>query len=307
MKITTMKLIPLALAVAALAGCHQGGVGVDSGASQKAATGSESALKSDRNIQATDAAKASIQMPAAPVMVNALTDLAKSSFLPPLPPPSASAPKGGIDPGLLRRMIWSGAMESPLGGEGGDMTDKTAQVFGLLPIAASAHPMQGWPFSCFGCAKEATWARGMAQQVVFTNRMLTQLYPSLGTQALADPTAARRAVQAAWKKLPPATILAAWQQAGEQVKGGELQFDFSGSQPAPIHFIVGNDDFQASPTGWKWSQAGVTWFGDGAISGKQVSLGLESAISKSQSQTSGSGTGTSTGTEQGAGGSAGVK
>ncbi len=300
-----LKLIPILAAVtalsAALSACHQGGVGVDSGASQKAATSAENGLRSDRSIQQRTAAAASIQMPAAPLMISALTDLAKSTYL---PPPSvsmtpASGPLAGVD---MRGLIWEGAMSGP----GVDMNDKTAQQFGLLPIAAAAYPWQGWPFSCFGCAKEATWARGMAQGVVYANLMLTQLYPSLGSGALADPAAARAAVQTAWKKLPPATILAAWQQAGEQVKGG-ISFDFSGAQPSPIHFMIGNNDFQAGPTGWKWSQAGVTWFGDGAISGKQASLSLESAIDKSQSQTSGGSTSTGTGTEQGAGGSAGVK
>lgn len=313
------KLIPLVVAIAALSACHQGGVGVDSGASQKAATGSENGLRSDRSITAHTAAAASIQMPAAPLMVSALTDLAKREYLPPKSAAAASGPMAGID---IRSLIWSGAMQAPLGVPASALTGKpspsgsktgdgidaqTAQVFGLLPIAASAYPWQGWPFSCFGCAKEGAWARGMARQIIYSNTILTQLYPSLGTQALADPAAARAAVQAAWKKLPAATILAAWKEAGDQVKEGGINFDFTGSGPAPIHFMIGNNDFQGSPTGWKWSQAGVVWFGDGAISGKQTMLGLESAIDKSAGQTSGTGTSTGTSTEQGAGGSAGVK
>jgi len=146
----------------------------------------------------------------------------------------------------------------------------------------------------------------MAREVVYANLILSELYPSLGSQALADPAAAREAVQAAWKKLPPDTILAAWRQAGEQVKGS-VNFDFTGSGPSPVHFLIGNNDFQAGPTGWKWSQSGVTWFGDGRLSGQARDLSLASAVDKSTSQTSGSGTATSTGTEQSAGGSAGVK
>lgn len=295
----TLKLIPLAALAVALSACHQGGVGVDSGASQKAATSAENGLGSDRGIQSSTSAQASIQMPAAPLMINALADLAEREYLPP-PTSAASGPLGGA---ALRKLIWEGSMVQPQGA----MTDKTAATFGLLPIAASAYPWQGWPFNCFGCSKEATWARGMARQVIFTNLMLTQLYPTLGTQALADPAAAKIAVQAAWKKLPPGTILSAWHQAGEQVKEGGINFDFTGSGPAPVHFMISNNDFQASPTGWKWSQAGVVWFGDGAISGKQVSLSLASAIDKSQSQTSGTSTGTGTSTDQSAGGSAGVK
>ena len=74
-----------------------------------------------------------------------------------------------------------------------------------------------------------------------------------------------------------------------------------------MHFMISNNDFQAGPNGWKWSKSGVTWFGDGHISGQARDLSLASAVDKSQSQTSGTGTSTGTSTEQGAGGSAGVK
>lgn len=301
MKTTTFKLIPLALAASALSACHNGGVGVDSGASQRTATTAESGLRSDRSIHTSTSAQASIQMPAAPLMISALTALAKAQYLPP-PSASSSGPLAGVD---IAKLIWRGAMESPA-------TDTSFSPnllksgSGLLPIAASAYPWQGWPFDCFGCSKEAAWARGMAQQVVYTNLLLTQLYPSLSAQALADPAAARAAVQSAWKKILPSDLTSAWAQAGKEVEGS-IQFDFTGSGPAPIHFIINNNDFQASPTGWRWAQNGVTWFGDGAISGQQRSLSLASAIDKSSSQTSTTGTGTATGAEQGAGGAAGVK
>jgi len=315
------KLIPLAAVLTALSACHNGGVGVDSSAGQKAATSSETGLKSDRSIRATTAGSATIQMPAAPLMIEALTELAKSQYLPPKSTASAtSGPMAGID---IRSLIWGGAMRMPQGVPASAMVGKplpssaasssndginarTAHLFGLLPIAASAYPWNGWPFNCFGCNKEAAWARGMARQVVYSNLILSELYPSLGAQALADPAAAKAAVQAAWNKLPAQTIVAAWQQAGAQVEGS-VNFDFTGSGPAPIHFMIGNNDFQAGPAGWKWSQSGVVWFGDGHISGQARDLSLASAVDKSTSQSSGTGTSTGTSTEQGAGGSAGVK
>jgi hypothetical protein len=224
-------------------------------------------------------------------MIGALTSLERRTF----PPPKI---------GKLGDGIWVSAMESTM--RSSDLTAATIPIFSLLPISASAFPVQGWPFSCFGCQKEAAWARGMAREVVYSNTILTQLYPSLSAQSLADPAAARAAVQAAWKRLPQQTILSAWRQAGQQVRGA-INFDFSGSQPAPVHFLISNNDFQAGPNGWKWSKVGVVWFGDGAISGKQVSLALQSAVDKSQSQSSGMGSSTSGGLERSAGGVAGVK
>jgi hypothetical protein len=303
-----LKFIPLAAVLAALSACHNNGAGVDSGASQKAATSSENGLKSDRSIRSSTSGAATIQMPAAPLMIEALIPLARSAYLPAESAASSAAsaangPMAGID---IRAMLWRGVLEAPLAED--DMSPKTLHMFALIPLAATAYPVPGWPpFGCFGCEKQVNWARGMAREVVYSNLVLTELYPAIGAQALADPAAAKAAVQAAWKKLPPQTILSAWQQAGEQVKGGEINFDFTGHGPAPVHFMIGNNDFQGGPNGWKWSQNGVVWFGDGRLSGQARELSLQNAIDKSTSQVSSSGTSSGTSTEQAAGGSAGVK
>lgn len=289
---TTLKLVPLFFAIAALSACHQGGVGVESGASQKAATASENTLQSQRGITSSTSAQASIQMPASALAQQAFQQYARASYLPP-PSPSTNQ---------MSQLIWEGSMQQPTQVN----TPASAQTMGALAIASMAYPWQGWPFNCFGCSKEAAWARGMAQQVVFSNTILSMILPKLSAQTLADPADAQAAIIAAYKAIPPAQLVAAYQQAGQQLQGG-INFDFSGSQPSPIHFMIGANDFQASPTGWKWSMAGVPWFGEGRISGKNIELALSSAIEKSQSQTSGTGTSTGTSTEQGAGGSAGVK
>lgn len=295
-RIHTLKLIPLAILAAALSACHQGGVGVDSAATQKAATSADSALRSDRSINTSTSAQTSIQMPASALALQAFSTYGKSAMLPPVT--AASSPQQQ----QLADMIWSGIQTGPIKVD--DL--KTAQTFGAVSVASMSHPWQGWPFSCFGCEKEAIWARGMAQQIVFANTVLTQVLSALPPGTLSDPAAAQAAIIAAYKKIPPAQLIAAYNQAGQQVQGS-INFDFTGSGPAPIHFMVGSSDFQASPTGWKWSMSGVPWFGEGRISGKDMQLSLASAIDKSQSQTSTTGTSTGTSSEQGAGGSAGVK
>lgn len=296
----TLKLIPITALVAALSACHQGGVGVDSGASQKAATSAENALRSDRSIQQNTTAQASIQMPAAALALQAFQQYGKSVNLPPA--------RAGLSPALreLQNQGLAGIWDAIQTGPSQIEQPATAQKYGAVAIASMAHPWQGWPYSCFGCAKEGTWARGMAQQVVFSNIVLSEILPRLSAQTLADPAAAQAAIIAAYKAIPSAQLIDAYKQAGQQVQGG-ISFDFTGSGPAPIHYQIGDNDFQASPAGWKWTMSGVPWFGEGRVSGKDVELSLASAIDKSQSQTSGTGTSTGTSTEQGAGGSAGVK
>lgn len=306
---THLKLIPLAALVAALSACHQGGVGVDSSAAQKAATGSESGLRSDRSIQQRTAAAASIQMPAAALIVSALNAWGGQS----MPPGTFSGianlqpggyGKGGLDETRTIMQAMNSAMPTPMHGL------RPMHAAAAAMIVQTAQPCVGWPvggLSKQGQGEMAAWGRKVAQQIAFANLMLTQIAstPAL-RDALADPEAARKTIVAAFLSITSAQIEAAWQQAG-QAATGEVTLDMTGSGPSPVHYMLGGNDFQGGPTGWKWSQAGVVWFGDGAISGKQTMLGLESAIDKSAGQTSGTGTSTGTSTEQGAGGSAGVK
>ncbi|MGE0106628.1 MAG: hypothetical protein AB7S53_06620 [Thiomonas sp.] len=321
---TTLKLVPLFFAIAALSACHQGGVGVDSGASQKAATGSENGLASQRGIQQRTAASAAVQMPASGLVVDAISAWGKSQ----LP----------VDPTTQDR-LWSMQMQTPHSGSlpaDADALckmheaiasalahlppDKAAKVRHVQPrceheaaaqfIGIAAQPLQGWPVGGLGAkgqAEMAKWARWSAQDVTFSNLILSQIAATpVLRDALADPAAAHAAITAAFLAIPAQQIEAAWAQAAAGADGS-LQLDMTGSGPAPVHFVIGSGDFQAGPEGWKWSQSGVPWFGQGRINGKVVMLGLDSAIDKSQSQTSGTGTTTGTGTEQGAGGSAGVK
>ena len=307
------KLIPLAAAIAALAGCHQGGVGVDSGASQQAATAAENGLRSDRSIHATTAAAASIQMPAAGLIVSALRHWASGAMPPGTFSGMAGLPPGGYGKGKtgiagMAKLLQ--AMNSAMPASMQSHALRPMHAAAAAMIAQTAQPCVGWPVGGLGPkgqAEMASWARKASVQVAFANLVLTQIStaPAL-RDALADPDAARKAIVAAFLAIPSAQLDAAWQQAAQVAQGG-VMLDMTGSGPAPVHYTIGSSDFQAGPTGWKWSQAGVTWFGDGAISGKQVSLGLESAIDKSQSQTSGTGTSNGTSTEQGAGGTAGVK
>lgn len=328
-----IKLIPLVAAIAALSACHQGGVGVDAGASQKAATSSENALSSDRSIQQRSAASAAVQMPAAAFTINAISAWGQSQV--------ATAPE-------LRGRFWNIFLSLPLAGvslqdqakvysamfvslkqsadrlakQHPDKAKEIEQSVQSNPnprpahqaaaqfVAMSAQPLQGWPVGGLGPkgqAEMAKWARWSAQDVSFSNLILSQIAaaPAL-RDALSDPEAAHKAIISAFLSIPSSQLQAAWQQAGTAANG-EVSLDMTGSGPAPVHFIIGSNDFQGGPSGWKWSQSGVPWFGEGRINGKEVMLGLDSALDKSQSQTSTTGTGTSAGTEQGAGGSAGVK
>ncbi|MDD4887640.1 MAG: hypothetical protein PHO64_12080, partial [Thiomonas sp.] len=227
-----LKFIPLAL-VAALSACHQGGVGVDSGASQKAATTAENSLGSDRAIHAMTAAQAAVQMPAAGLIIAALADWGERTVDAYIPSPAGGrlwqtmldSTHGNHGPAQLGRLF--GAAAQGFKSPSKNYQHAAAAVF----IVQTAQPCTGWPIGGFGNPKQAAWARAQAQDVAFSNLVLTQIAatPAL-RDALADPGAAHKAIIAAFLKITPAQIDAAWQQAA-QASAGPLTFDFSGSQP----------------------------------------------------------------------------
>jgi len=319
-----IKAAPIIAAIAALSACHQGGLGVDSAASQKAATSAESGLQSQRSVQQHTASSAAVQMPMSGIIFDAISLWGKSQ----LP----------VDPATQNR-LWSMQMQTPHSGSLSSDSDllckmhqSIASALSHLPpsaaakvrhvqprcvheaaaqfIGIAAQPVQGWPMgglSARGQAQMAKWARWSAQDIAFSNLVLTQIATSPALRdALADPAAAHAAITSAFLAIPAQQLEAAWAQAAS-VADGSLQLDMTGSGPAPVHFVIGNGDYQAGPEGWKWSQASVPWFGQGRINGKVVMLGLDAAIDKSTAQTSTTGTSNGARTEQGAGGSAGVK
>jgi hypothetical protein len=309
-----LKLIPLAAALAALSACHQGGVGVDSGASQKAATASEKTLQSERSVQQRTAESAAIQMPAVGLIFDALAQWGRDQMSGYLPQPQGGrlwgislASEQDGPPARLAAVLRAVSQAIPRTSGSTGPTGRYEHAAAALYIAISAQPLQGWPIGGFGNKAQAKWARWSAQDAAFSNLILSQIAatPAL-RQALADPAAAKARIVAAFLSIPSSQIEAAWQQAAAAAQG-DLTFDFTGSGPAPVHFVISGSDFQGGPTGWKWSMAGTPWFGEGRINGKQIDLGLESALDKSQSQTSTTGTTTGATTDQGAGGSAGVK
>ncbi len=168
-------------------------------------------------------------------------------------------------------------------------------VIAAREIISVARPAVAWPIACFSCSAQTVWARQQAARVGFANLVLTETAQHLQSQALADPAAARKAIITAFLAIPPATLDAARQQALRALHGATFTPDFSGGEG--VHFLMGASDFKGGPAGWAWAKNGVTWYGDGALSGQKVELALDSAIDTGTTETSG--TGSTTGTEAG--------
>lgn len=322
-----IKLTAAALAVAALAGCDHG-LGVSGSSSTKAATSSELNASTESSTSAKKTLTASIRMSGATLAASALTGLARQQLVGTgtsgmdklqwalLLQEGYAGPQAVANQALRAQEAVAQAVHKPLAEvvhvvpafQHAKLTPESAYLHAAaaLAVARSAAPIQGWPFQCFGCAKEARWAREKAREVAFANLLETQVLGQVQGAVLADPRTAKARLDASLASMPDSTILAAWAQAAPTAQGS-LSLDFSGSQPAPVHYLLGSSDLQGGPTGWKLAQAGTTWFGDGKVSGREISLDLASAIDTGATTSTSTQQSGSAGTDTGSEGSAGVK
>lgn len=325
---TILRLTAAALAVGALAGCDHG-LGVSGSSTRKASTSSELSASTETSVAAKKTLTATVKVSGATLANAALTRLARQQ----LDPASADGMPQRLQWALLMRESYTGpqavassllqpqeavaqALHKPLSAvvrlvpafRHAKLTPESAYLHAAaaLAVAQVAAPIQGWPFDCFGCSRESRWAREKAREVAFVNLIETQVLGQVRGAVLADPRTAKERLEDSLASMPDNTILAAWRQAARSAQG-QLSLDFSGSQPSPVHFLLGASDLQGGPAGWKLSQAGTVWFGDGKVSGREVSLDLASAIDTGATTSTSSQQSGSAGTDTAGEGSAGVK
>jgi hypothetical protein len=72
--------------------------------------------------------------------------------------------------------------------------------------------------------------------------------------------------------MTPATLDAARKQAAEAAQGSFIP-DFSGADG--VSYRLGSSAYHGDGKGWAIEQNGVTWFGDGVLSGQKIEIALD--------------------------------
>lgn len=221
-----------------LAGCGQhGSIGAESTSKPVVSASTQTKIEQLSKVKRNMTAKVTIPMPAADLIIEALQDYV------------AGQPRG--------------AKPDP-------------HIAAARDILSVSRPVLGWTVNCFGCSAQDSWARQQATSVAYSNLLLTGLADRLASRVLADPSAAHKAIIAAFLAIPPDALDAARQQAEKQMHSGSFTADFSGGEG--VHFMLGASDFKGSGAGWLWKKNGVTWYGDGVLSGQKFEAALYSSI-----------------------------
>lgn len=212
-----------------------------------------------------------------------------------------------LDPKFLGDRLNGGLMRevAPMLVKMGDFKTIFIEKFGptekaenswLVPVAAVTHAYRGWQISLIGgfgeaeaTQKEKEFYLGYQEAAVeYTNSLFTQIATQLNDDVgvLEDPETAKLEIQRIYKSIPKATLKKLWVDAVEHSaeRGGRV-VDLAGSNG--VDWSADGGSYSGNADGLSWTKSGVAWFGQGALSGKQWSIGLESSISKSSDKSSG--------------------
>lgn len=261
----------------------------------------ESAISWTKKLVRGWTAKASLQIPAKGAIADALLD-----------PKFAG---GRLEGGMMREaasfLTKMGDFKTVFGEKFGPVAaesdDKEAPF--LVPVAVVTQAYRGWQISmidmpAFGYSeatpKEKQFYMGYQEAAgEYTNALFTQIATQLNDDVgvLEDPETAKAEIQRIYKSIPKSTLKKLWVDAvvGAAERGGRIA-DMAGSKG--VDWSADGESYSGNADGLTWTKAGVPWFGQGALSGKQWTIGLESSIAKSTDKSSGGSEGLSGGTGQ---------
>lgn len=164
----------------------------------------------------------------------------------------------------------------------------------LIPVAAVVAAYRGWQIDPIGgfdgpaasSSDIKSYLGFQEASVEYTNALFTQIAMQLNEDAgvLEDPETAKVEIQRIYKSIPRATLKKMWTDAIVAADSRHRLLDLTGTHG--VDWSADGGSYSGEADGLTWTKAGVTWFGKGALSGKQWTIGLESSISKSHDKSS---------------------
>jgi len=159
-------------------------------------------------------------------------------------------------------------------------------------IRAAIHPCVGWGVDPMHNSPElASYMTVFEAAAIGSNAVMTAIASGVGADSVyRDQEAVKTKIIQVINTLHGSFIDLGMDRAK---KIGPAATDLTGSgTEKPVHFQTAQDDFACGPSGKVWIHDGIKWFGQGSISGKEVSVAVESTDSTSAEQSVSNGSNT---------------
>ena len=314
---TIRRTAGLVILAGTLAGCSH--VTSSTKAANSVATAQESAVQKGLDIKVGKSAQVKVDMPASSLMLDTLRKL--EAAMPSTGRAAVSMPSHDrqgistiqktfidvVNPGkpakgtIARHVTTVKALKlaymkghNPYTGmlllayERGDKQHVMSRLRAGEFILHTAQPVYGWPYNILsGMSRQGQqWAEYQAVVARFSNLILSELYSKLPKGALADPQIAEEEIAYAYLHMNSQDFAAAAKQAVKSVESGLASgITLNTAESQNVQYQIGDSSYTGETQGgWSISENGVKWFGDGHLSGRNITVGLESSINKDVSQ-----------------------
>lgn len=298
-----------------LTACSQEhGPGVSADLTDSTSRESKTVLTRGKDLAVGNTTKATVQMPAAGLIADAMRELVRqdnqdvhsleASFIrgaqyngwtpmnmPKIDPAGVKdwlAVQAEIDRSLASDPIAPGALEAKRAcaekGSAGDLAGAKAcyeayfhalVAAGVIAVANATE--SGWPIDPGG-KMAGPYLIAMSSLAEFANQLETELAAALQGRALRDPIEAKEQIRATLLSMKPEVIEAIATQARATARTNLAHSTLDLASGKGITWQATDSTYSNMGKGWTVSRNGMTWFGEGRLTGKSYDLALESSV-----------------------------
>ncbi len=310
-----MKKLILVVIIAVISGCDSGGkIGVTASNDSASSNENGSLIERAKSLVSGKTSSATVKIPAGALINEALTsglfstDLTRKHAY--IVPVSAGMKENLSSLWIANESIRKDALRSisPLiekpENRGNDLTavdlrfldeitkekteslkkDLAVKWLALAAFYTARDPLGGWEVDPIS-DKELSihYAKSLYMAGEFTNAIYTEIAAKLSSKTMQDPEKAKEEILRIYLEIPIEKIVSAWDLAVKN-SNKTLTKDLAGAQG--VAFTIGDNRVDVASKGVVIAKNGVSWFGDGMLSGNQYIFGLESSISSAMSKKS---------------------
>lgn len=254
------SLFVISIFIFLLTGCEKlGSFSVSTDKSKTTSSDQAKSLSSDQSINSSNSARASVKIPAAALIADSVSEYLRQE---------------GYKPPYRRSFTQSDSLTLSAHSKG----PNAVYIGAAMAMSAAFEPALAWPSGSDQKFMVASTALSN-----FTNAVSTQIASKLKDSTLQNPGEAQAQIISQLGAIPAATLESAWANALSNARAAKMTQNLSGSS-APIEFKANDQVITAGSQGISISRAGVTWFGNGNLSGRTYDLSMDSSLSTSLSQ-----------------------
>ena len=251
-------IISVFIFTAALTGCERfGSYGVSVDKTRSTSSDQSTSLSSDKSISASNSSRTSTKIAASALIAQSVGEyLNQEGYKPPY------------------RALFIKASGLTIASHSTE--PNAVYKASALAMAAAFEPALAWP-------SYTTDQNFMIQSTAiagFANAVSTQIAANLQSTILQDPAAAQAQIIGQLGSIPASKLETAWADALQKAKKAKMLQNLSGSS-APVEFKANNQVITVTSQGISVSSNGVTWFGNGNLSGRSYDLSMDSSLSTS--------------------------